>query len=128
MIKEKVRKRREQISHCLQKSVISPSMIARQLDLPVSTVANDLYWMKKQATKWLSEHTLDGYVFVTKYTIDQLQDIEMDLQKMRNENPDPHVKLKIIRELIQLINIRWVMQGDGPALMNAKRVENLRQV
>ena len=127
MTSAQVKKRREQISLCLQKSVTSASLIARELGLRVATVSNDLHWMKLQAQKWLSEHTLDGYVFETKNTIEQLKDIEMDLQDMRRMTTNPEVKLKIIHELISLINMRWVMQGDGPTLMNARKVQELNE-
>jgi len=127
MTSAQVKKRRERISLCLQKSVTSTSLIARELGLRVATVSNDLHWMKLHAQKWLSEHTLDGYVFETKITIEQFKDIEMDLQEMRKMTTNPEVKLKIIHELISLINMRWVMQGDGPTLMKLKKDQNLSE-
>lgn len=118
--KVEVKNRREQISLCLAKSMTSPSMIAKQLKLDVKTVDNDLRFMRKNARKWLSGHTLDGYVFETQKTIDQLKDIELELQEMRNKEPDVEKKLKIIHELKDVINVRWVIQGDGPTLMNSR--------
>ena len=127
MTSAQVKKRREQISLCLQKSITSPSLIARELGLRVATISNDLHWMKLQAQKWLSEHTLDGYIFETKITIEQLKDIEMDLQEMRKIAPNLEIKLKIIHELVSLINMRWVLQGDGPTLMNRCKVQELNE-
>jgi len=116
-------KRREQVSLCLSKSMISPTQIAQQIGAPVSKVKNDLHWMRTNAKTWLSGHTLDGYVFETKKTIDQLQDIELELQSMRSKTTDPDEKLKIMKQLIDVINTRWVIQGDGPTLMNMKYAE-----
>ena len=126
MTSAQVKKRRERISLCLQKSITSPLLIARELGLRVATVSNDLHWMKVQSLKWLSGHTLDGYVFETKNTIEQFKDIEMDLQNMR-KNATLEEKLKIFHVLIPLINMRWVMQGDGPTLMNARKVQELNE-
>ncbi len=119
-----VQKRREQISLCLQKSITTPKQIAKQTGLDTGTIANDLFWMQKKMQKWLSGHTLDGYIFETKNTIDQLKDIEMELQKKRQD----YVKLDdkifayllIIKELKNTINMRWQIQGDGPTFMNLK--------
>ena len=73
----------------------------------------------------MANHTLDGYVFETKNTIDQLQDIEMELQVLRSNISNLDQKLKIIRELVSVINMRWVIQGDGPTLMNLKKTQSL---
>jgi len=112
-----VQRRREAISRCLAKSITSPSLIAKQTNLELSQVKNDLVWMRKNAKTWLTGHALDGYVFETKNTIDQLKDIEVELQKMRTEAPNTDEKIKIIHELKDTINMRWVIQGDGPTLM-----------
>jgi len=127
MTSAQVKKRRERISLCLQKSIASPLLIARELGLKPSTVSNDLHWMKLQAPKWLSEHTLDGYIFETQITIEKLKYIEMNLQDMIKTATTPEIKLKIIHELISLINMIWVLQGDGPTLMNARKVQELNE-
>ncbi len=127
MTSAQVKKRRERISLCLQKSVTYPSLIARELGLSVATVSNDLHWMKIQSLKWLSEHTLDGYIFETQITIEKLKYIEMKLQDMIKTATTHKIKLKIIHELIPLINMIWVMQGDGPTLMNARKVQELNK-
>jgi len=125
MTRAHVRKRREHISLCLQKSLTSPSLIAKQLGLPVRTIANDLYWMKKQSLIWLAGHTLEGYVYETQLTIEQLKDIELDLQQMRQDEKDPMKKKSIMMSLVEVINIRWVIQGEGPTYMNYIRARNL---
>jgi len=127
MTRAHVRKRREQISLCLQKSLTSPSLIAKQLDLPIRTVTNDLYWMKKKSLKWLAGHTLEGYVYETHQTIEQLKDIELELQHMRQEEKDVMKKKSIMMNLVSVINIRWVIQGDGPTYMNFIRARDLKE-
>jgi hypothetical protein len=104
-----VKVRRLRVSTCLAKSLTSPSQIANQLNQPVpegkvqpenvtpKQISNDLAFMKKNSIKWLSGHTLDGYVFETQNTIEQLT-----------------------HELKEVINMRWVMMGDGPTLMHNK--------
>jgi len=134
MTKQKVvEKRREEISLCLQKSITTPKQIAKQTGIERATVANDLFWMQKKSQKWLSGHTLDGYIFETKNTIDQLKDIETELQLKRQayaklappkeptESDDKiFAYLMIIKELKNTINMRWQIQGDGPTYMNLK--------
>ena len=117
-----VRERREKISMCLAKSITSPKAIEKETGIPAMTVSNDLKWMKKNSTKWLSGHALNGYVFETQQTIEQLRDIELELQKMRQDAKDNETKIKIIHELKDVINMRWVIQGDGPTLMYSKYV------
>ena len=114
--------RREKISLCLAKSMTTPKQISVQTGISVRTIDNDLRWMKRNSRKWLSGHTLDGYIWETRKTIDQLSDIIMDLQAMRSVEKDVDRKLRIIHELADKINMKWVIQGDGPTLMNIRSV------
>jgi len=113
-------KRRLKISNCLAKSMVKPSDIAQQLKIPVKTVKNDLGWMRKNSIQWLHKHTLDGYVHATQQTIEQLQDIEEELQKMRKDERNVMKKKSIMMSLVEVINIRWVIQGDGPTYLANK--------
>ena len=80
--------RREQISLVLAKSITNPTDIAKQTGLPLSDVKNDLRWMKRTAKTSLAGHALDGYIFETRNTIDQLKDIEHELQALRSKETD----------------------------------------
>jgi len=117
-----VLQRRHRISELLAKSVTKPQAICKKLDLPMATVKNDLKWMRKNSRIWLSGHALNGYVFETQQTIEQLRDIEEELQEMRKNESQPLIKLRIISELKEVINMRWVIEGEGPTLMQARIV------
>jgi len=117
-------KRREAVSRCLQKSLTSPSLIFNQLkneerwhDIQLSQITNDLYWMRKNSAKWLSGHALSGYVFSTQQTLEQFRDIELELQSMRQKTTVISEKISILHELKDTINMRWVIEGEGQALM-----------
>lgn len=114
--------RRNQVSICLAKSMTTPMQIAKHLNAPVTTVKNDLRWMRKNSRKWLSGHTLDGYIWETQKTIDQLSDVIFELQALRSNEKDVDRKLRIIHELADKINMKWVILGDGPTLMNIRTV------
>ena len=114
--------RRNKVSLCLAKSMNKPSDIARNLKVPLDTVRNDLFWMKKNSPKWLSGHALNGYIFETQQTIEQLRDMELELQAMRQDETNREIKIKIIHELKEVVNMRWVIQGDGPTLMYSRYV------
>lgn len=116
--------RREKISLVLAKSITNPTDISKQTGIPVDDVKNDLKWMKKNSQVALSGHTLDGYIFETKNTIDQLRDIEHELQSLRSKEGNLDNKIKIIHELKEVINMRWVIQGDGLTAMSTKMAEN----
>ena len=73
--------------------------------------------MTTNSRKWLAGHALHGFVFSTQNTLAQLRDIELDLQVMRIEAKDISEKLAIIHELKDTINMRWVLEGEGPTLM-----------
>jgi hypothetical protein len=75
--------RREKISLVLAKSITNPTDISKQTGLKIEDVKNDLRWMKKTAQTSLAGHALDGYIFETRNTIDQLKDIEHELQALR---------------------------------------------
>jgi len=127
--KQEVLKRRTLISDYLAKSVTKPSELSKQTGIPVKTVKNDLDHMRKNSIKWLHKHTLDGYVHATQQTIDQLQDIESELQEMRNKlaKDDEGAVLKrkaILVALVDVINIRWMIQGDGPTYLSNKYTNN----
>jgi len=117
--------RRNRISLALSKSMTKPSLISTSTGIDVKTVKNDLQWMRTNSRKWLSGWAMNGYMFATENTITQLEDIEQELQKKRSEWVKAHPVeneeyLKIIHELKDVINLRWVVQGDGPALMALK--------
>ena len=114
--------RRNQVSICLAKSMTTPTQIAKHIDAPVSTVKNDLHWMRKNSRKWLSGHTLDGYTWETQKTIDQLSDLIVELKSLRSNEKDVDRKLRIIHELADKINMKWVILGDGPTLMQMRMV------
>jgi len=118
----KTLERRNKVSLCLAKSMTNPIQIANQINEPIARIRNDLHWMRHNSKKWLSGHTLDGYIWETRKTIDQLSDIIMDLQAMRSVEKDVDRKLRIIHELADKINMKWVIQGDGPTLMNIRSV------
>jgi hypothetical protein len=127
-----VKVRRLRVSTCLAKSLTSPSQIANQLNQPVpegkvqpenvtpKQISNDLAFMKKNSIKWLSGHTLDGYVFETQNTIEQLRDLELALQSRRSPTMSLDDLIRLTHELKEVINMRWVMMGDGPTLMHNK--------
>lgn len=116
--------RRNQVSLCLAKSMNRPEDIARQLNIPYNTVRNDLNWMKKNSSKWLMGHTLNGYIFETQKAIDQISDIILELQSLRSKEQNIDRKIRIMHELADKINMKWVMQGEGPTLMNIRTVNN----
>ena len=126
MTKKDVLARRNKVSQMLAKSISKPSDLAKTLDLDVKDVQNDLYWMRKESKPWLSGYALDGYVFVTRNSIAQLEDIEVELQEMRQKlkkaDGDKTMRLRVMGELRDTINTRWVMQGEGPTLMQAYSV------
>jgi len=116
-----VHKRRERISIVLAKSITTPSAIANQLkDVDIETIKNDLKWMRKNSRVVLSGNTLEGYIFETHNTIEQLRDIELELQSLRSTEKETETKLKIIHELKEVINMRWVLHGDGLTLLAQK--------
>jgi len=122
---EVITKRRLEISKCLQKSIVTPSGIHHQTNIPLKTINNDLQHMRKASIKWLHKHTLDGYVHATQQTIEQIQDIETEMQEMRNilqkDHPDRFMQRKsILMGLAEIINLRWVIQGDGPTYLSNK--------
>lgn len=117
MPQSQVLARRESISRLMAKSVVRPEDIAKNLKLDVKTVYNDLKYFKKKSVKWLYGYANEGYVFVTKQTIDSLYDIELELQQLRQKATTLDAKLKVIRELRETINTRWVIQGEGPTIM-----------
>ena len=126
MTKKDVLARRNKVSQMLAKSISKPSDLAKTLDLDVKDVQNDLYWMRKESKPWLSGYALDGYVFVTRNSIAQLECIEVELQEMRQKlkkaDGDKTMRLRVMGELRETINTRWVMQGEGPTLMQAYSV------
>lgn len=114
--------RRDKVSLCLAKSITTPTGILKQIikdnpDVTISQVKHDLAWMRKNSKKWLSGHALEGYVFSTQNTLEQLKDIEQELQSIRTQAVGIDEKLAVLRELRDTINMRWVMEGDGPTLM-----------
>lgn len=136
--KDEAKIRRERISLCIQKGMHSPVQIANNLkkefQVPdekkwLMTINNDIKWFKKQAMPWLDDYGLAGFVFETRNAIEQLKDIEMELQEMRQKEAKKTDKdsvrrrITILSELRETINTRWVVQGEGPTLMNLQRAD-----
>ena len=124
MQQTEVEHRRDKVSQLLAKSVTKPADIAKSLGVEITDVYSDLKFLKKNSNEWLNGFANDGYVFVTKQTIDSLYDIEVELQKLRQDAKGADNKLKIIKELRETINTRWVIQGNGPTLMAIKKAQS----
>lgn len=127
MTKKDVQERRHKISQMLAKSVSKPADLAKSLKMEIKDVSNDLYWMRKESKPWLRGYALDGYVFVTRNSISQLEDIELELQEIRQKlkkekDKDITSRIRVMTALRETINSRWVMQGEGPTLMQAYAV------
>ena len=118
--------RRSKISQYLAKGITKPQDLATNIGIDIMIVNNDLQWMRKHSDKWLSGWALNGYVFATKQTIEELEAIEAEMQAKRaqivkNKPNDIETYLKIIHELKDVINMRWITQGEGPTLINLRR-------
>ena len=119
---QEVVQRRKNINDEIAKHNYKPEEIAKALNIPVERVYSDLKWIRKDSHKWLDQWALDGYTQATKQTIEQLQRIEKQLNDIiMTDGIELTDKLRAYRELRETINIRWVIQGEGPTLMNLRQ-------
>jgi len=116
--------RRKQVNNELAKHNYKAEDIATAIREPVEKIYADLKWIRKNSRKWLDSWALDGYTECTKITIDQLERMERNLQKIITDSDDPKITLGAYKELRETINLRWVVQGEGPTLMNLRRFKN----
>jgi len=119
--KLEVKERRDGVQLELAKCNYKPDDIAHVLNCTVKSVYNDLQFIRKDSRKWLDGWALDGYTEATHTTIEQLKLIEKNLQDFIRMTKDDKLRLKAIAELRETINLRWVVQGEGPTLMNLRR-------
>lgn len=119
--KQEVAFRRKQVNNELAKHNYKAEDIAKAIKIPVDMVYHDLKWIRKDSRKWLDSWALDGYTEATKTTIEQLERMERNLQNIINESGDDKVILRAYAELRETVNLRWVVQGEGPTLMNLRR-------
>ena len=119
--KLQIKQRREGVQLELSKHNYKPDSIAQFLDCPVKAVYNDLQFIRKDSHRWLDEWALDGYTEATRTTIEQLQRMERELSEFIKLTSDAKLKLRAVFELRETINLRWVVQGEGPTLMNLRR-------
>lgn len=122
--KQEIVFRRKQVSNELAKHNYKAEDIAKSLKVEVKYIYSDLKAIRKDAKKWLDGWALDGYTDCTKTTIDQLERMERNLQVIISESGDPKIILRAYAELRETINLRWVVQGEGPTLMNLRRFKN----
>ena len=119
--KQEVAFRRKQVNNELAKHNYKAEDIATALKQPVEKIYHDLKWIRKNSRKWLDSWALDGYTEATKTTIDQLERMERNLQAIIDESDDEKIILRAYAELRETVNLRWVVQGEGPTLMNLRR-------
>jgi len=119
--KQEMLVRRGKVNNELTKHNYKAEDIAKALDCDVTQVYKDLHYIRKSSRKWLDSWALDGYTQATKTTIDQLERMEQDLNQIIQDEDDMKLKLKAYAELRETINLRWVVQGEGPTLMNLRR-------
>lgn len=125
-----VKQRREKVAQYIRRSIKSPMLIAKALDLPYKTVENDIKAIRKNARVWLTELSIDGLIHDVQMGIEAMQELEKNLQNMLEDykpkyNPDGSIKekgdpvmvLKITAELRELINTRLETEANGPTLM-----------
>lgn len=125
LTRAQVADRRNKVSKLLAKSVIKPADIACNIGVEVKAINNDLEWLKKNSSKVLDKYALDNYVFQTINTIEQLRDIELELQSMR-QNTTGKEKIMVIHELKDTINLRWQIEGDGLTNLHMTKAANLK--
>ncbi len=113
--------RRKQVNNELAKHNYKAEDIAKAIKEPVDKIYHDLKWIRKNSRKWLDGWALDGYTECTKVTIEQLERMERNLQNIISNSDDERIILGAYRELRETINLRWVVQGEGPTLMNLRR-------
>ena len=119
--KLQIKQRRDGVQLELAKHNYKPESIADKLKCEVKAVYNDLQYIRKDSHRWLDGWALDGYTEATRTTIEQLQRMENELSEFIKLTDDPKLKLKAVNELRETINLRWVVQGEGPTLMNLRR-------
>lgn len=115
--------RRKQVNNELAKHNYKAEDIAKAIKEPVEKIYHDLKWIRKDSRKWLDAWALDGYTECVKVTIDQLELMERNLHHIIANSSDERIVLGAYRELRETINLRWVVQGEGPTLMNLRRFE-----
>ena len=125
LTRAQVADRRNKVSKLLAKSVIKPTDIAHNIGVEVKAINNDLEWLKKNSSKVLDKYALDNYVFQTINTIEQLRDIELELQSMRQSTTGKE-KIMVIHELKDTINLRWQIEGDGLTNLHMTKAANLK--
>lgn len=128
-----IAERREQIAQYMRRSIFSPRLIAKALNIDENTVKNDQRTLRKNSRKWLSEVAIDGLVHDTELAIAAFRDIEAKLQKMisdfgpkydthgnMTDAGNPFLVRMFISELRETINKRLETESNGPTLMALK--------
>lgn len=125
--------RRDKIAQYMRRSIFSPKLIAKALQLEINTVKNDQRALRLASRTWLTEMAVDGLVHDTQLGIEAFKVMEMTLQNMLEdakpkynddgtikEKGNPGLVLMITRELRETINTRLETEANGPTLMALK--------
>lgn len=99
--------------------------IAEKLNVSYATLLRDVKFLKEQALQWVDDMAKTEFIFEVKKSVGELDNLKTRLYGYLDDaKTDVETKLKISRELREILNLKLDTLGAGPALQGMKRVIN----
>ena len=121
---QEVAERREKITELLSQGW-TEKRIANELDVSYPTIIRDVRYLKEQAFEWVDDIAKTGLIFEVKKSVSELDYLKTKLYGYLDEDKlDVETKVKISRELREILDLKLNVLAQGPTLKGLKRVIN----
>jgi len=114
-LNNKIRNRREKISHYLVKQMKETS-IAKILGVSRLTVVRDVSYLKKASRNWLDGLAKDGFIFEYKTGLDRIREHGLELAKLLEKPSNIEQKRRILKSMDDNAKLYLQLLGEAPTI------------
>jgi len=119
---EEIKERREKVNELLGKGW-TEKKIAAELKVSYITIVRDVKYLKEQVFDWVDEQARVGFMFECKKCLDELDNLKTRMYDILDDpNSKPEVKIKISRELREILHLKIEKLGLIPTLQGMKNI------
>jgi len=119
---EEITQRRERVTELLSYGW-TEKKIANELDVSYPTIVRDVRYLKEHVYEWVDEQARIGFMFECKKSLDEINSLKTAMYDLYYDpNTNPEMKLKISKELRELLTLKIERLGDIPVLHGVKRM------
>lgn len=119
---QEILERREKVNELLSQGR-TEKKIAEELNVSYATILLDVKFLKEQALQWVDDLAKTEFIFEVKKSIGELDNLKTRLYGYLDDDKlDAETKVKISREIRNILGVKISALAKGPTLQGIRRV------